>query len=237
MPSVIFKIPREKLDQRAPIELIIFDCDGVLIDSEILGNQVIHQELISLGHALTLEEYLEIGVGRRKEEEEAILKEKGIALPIDFWENTSIKILNAFTKHLQPIQGIKEVLDQLNLKKCIASSSSRQRLELSLAVTALETYFHGLIFDGGMVKNGKPSPDIFQLAAQTLGVAPSKCLVIEDSVPGIQAALAARMRVWGFIGGKHCSPSYTKAIHEMEVELTFQEMKDLPKLLHSPLFV
>lgn len=233
----MFKILQEKFDRKAPIELIIFDCDGVLVDSEILGNQVVHQELANLGHDLTLDQYLEIGVGRRKEEEEAILKQKGIELPVDFWKKIDIKILEAFAKSLQPMHGVKEVLSQLKLKKCIASSSSRQRLELSLAVTHLDTYFKELIFNGEMVKKGKPSPDIFQLAARTLKIEPSQCLVIEDSVPGIQAAIAAGMRVWGFVGGKHCSPAYVNHIHNMDIELAFQNMNDLLKLLQSSLFV
>lgn len=209
------------------IELILFDCDGVLVDSVLIGNRVVHQELQRLGHSLTLLEYMEVGVGHRKEEQTALLAQRGIVLPAHFWEGTDEKILAAFNMELQPIAGIKEVLSQLRLKKCIASSSYRKRLDLSLRVTGLHSYFKDLIFSGEMVAQGKPDPAIFLLAAQTLGVVPERCLVIEDSLAGIRAGQAAGMCVWGFVGGEHCSPEYIETIKASNPDLVFSAMHEL----------
>ncbi|MBA3721083.1 MAG: HAD family hydrolase [Parachlamydiaceae bacterium] len=225
-----------RFSKKLPLELIIFDCDGVLVDSEIIGNQVIHKELLLLGYSITLEQYMQTGVGRRKEEEDEILNQMGIKKPNDFWPKVDKKILDEFTATLKPIHGVKEVLQDIKIKKCIASSSGRNRLEHSLRITHLYQQFESVIFDGDMVKKGKPDPDIFLLASKTFGISPDRCLVIEDSINGIKAAQAAGMRVWGFIGGAHCNPSYIKTIEQTGVELIFSDIKQLPQLLKQDFY-
>lgn len=219
------------MDKQSLVELIIFDCDGVLVDSEILGIQVIRQELKELSTPISVEHYVEIGIGRRKEETDLALKQMGISLPQNFWEKVEARTLEAFAHHLKAVAGVEDILEQIKLKKCIASSSSTSRIELSLAVTHLAKYFKGLIFSGNMVQRGKPDPDVFILAADTLKVPPHRCLVIEDSLPGIRAAKAAGMQVWGFVGGLHCIPAYIEKIQKANAALVFDTMQDLPKLL------
>lgn len=218
---------------RTPIELVIFNCEGVLIDSEIVGNQQVQQELTEPGHYLALEQYMEIGISRRKKTEPIVFDTKHIDIPIEFWEKVNSKLLDTFPLKFQPISGVKEILDRIGIKKCIASNSSRKKIELSLAMTNLLSYFQGLIFDRTMVTKGKTHHDLFLMAAQALQVPPSRCLVIENTLPGIRGAIDAGMRVWGFVGGKHCFPAYVDRIQEAGVELVFDNMSQLLTLIQA----
>lgn len=218
---------------KEPVELIIFDCDGVLVDSEILGNFIIHQEITIRGHSLTLEEYMEFGVGRRKEELEHILKDKGVHIADDFWDEILKKMLELFETELEVIEGVKHTLDNLQQKKCVASNSPGKKLDYVLKLMDIKHHFEDAMFHGEMVTCGKPAPDLFLLAAKTLDVPPSRCLVIEDSLAGIQAGRSAGMRVWGFTGGSHCTPSYADKIHNEDLEIVFDDMSKLVELIEK----
>lgn len=215
------------------LKLVIFDCDGVLIDSEIVANRIEHQELIKLGHSISFEKFIEIGVGRREHEIEQLLKVEGVDIPEGFWDKTRALIFEAFFTTLAPINGVIDVLEKLTYQKCIASSSPKVRLDMSLSITGLTHYFNGAVFDGTMVSRGKPHPDLFLLAAKAFGVMAEECLVIEDSIPGVIAAVRAEMPVWGFIGGGHCTSSSSQRLKEAGADLIFQEMQQLPNLIET----
>lgn len=183
-------------------DLIIFDCDGVLVDSEPIANAVLGRHLERLDLNLTLDEILNRFVGLSMktvvEKIEAIL---GGPVPADWLEQVQQDTFAAFEKDLKPVAGIAEILDELhrrNTKFCVASSGSHQKINLSLGLTGLAPYFEGRIFSASQVAHGKPAPDLFLLAAHSIGVASARCIVIEDSAPGVQAAVAAGMTAFGF---------------------------------------
>jgi HAD superfamily hydrolase (TIGR01509 family) len=188
-------------------DLIIFDCDGVLIDSEWLSNQVEVEALGHLGHSISMEEYLELALGRSNDEVgEKLLHQHGVHLPKGFWQEVKEKQRQVFTRKLTPIAGVKEVIESLRMPCCVASGSHTERLTLTLTLTGLFPLLEGRIFGRECAQRGKPAPDIFLYAAQQMSIAPARCLVIEDSIHGIQAAKAAGMEVWGFCGARHITP-------------------------------
>lgn len=214
------------------IELIIFDCDGVLIESEVLANQVGLSLLQEFGLFLTETQYMEIALGKRKDQFSQILQEQfHFHLPFDFWPRFNQKLKDKFHQELQPIKGVKETLAELKIKKCIASGSSLERLEHSLRLTGLWDNFPNAIFSASQVERGKPFPDLFLLVANQMKVDSTRCLVIEDSESGILAAQAAEMEVWGFLGGAHIQSYHAIKFKELGVTTTFYNMKELPSLL------
>jgi HAD superfamily hydrolase (TIGR01509 family) len=214
-------------------DLVIFDCDGVLIDSEVIANRVKAEELRQLGYAITTEEMIDRFAGiSGKETDEAIQHECGFDLPENHRRRVQERILREFHDNLQPIDGIEEALSALKIPVCVASSSSLERIKLTLTTTKLINYFEPHIFSAHMVDRGKPAPDLFLFAAAKMGVASDKCLVIEDSVPGVQAAKAAGMRVFGFYGGTHCSAPHQERLKANGADLVFSDMRELPALLH-----
>lgn len=194
--------------QRLPpsIELVIFDCDGVLVDSERLACQGLVDLLRRYGIAADLAYVLEHFQGRSL----ASLMEHYHALdrplPERFRDELRDWIAHAFRDALQPIAGIDQVLQSLHaraLPYCVASSSDLQRVRLSLHLTGLDAHFDDRLYTAELVRQGKPAPDLFLYAAERMGIAPQHALVIEDSVSGVLAAKDAGMRVWGFVGGSH----------------------------------
>jgi HAD superfamily hydrolase (TIGR01509 family) len=185
-------------------QLVIFDCDGVLIDSEVLANRANVEFLSRLGVSLTLEAYMQQFVGlSRREELEVLARNYGVVFPDDYEVALSQYKRTLFERELQAIAGVEDLLQQLPLPKAVASGSSLERLEHTLKLTGLWPAFAPHIYSTALVAKGKPAPDIFLYTAEKLSVAPECCLVIEDSVPGVQAAVAAGMTVVGFTGGSH----------------------------------
>lgn len=184
-------------------DLIIFDCDGVLVDSEVLSCQCLSEVLATYGIMLELTEALELFLGRSTA---AVLRHyggQGRALPDGFLSNLKSRVREKFAASLQPIKGIAALLETLPVPHCVASSSDIDRVSFSLARTGLGSYFGDRLFTSQMVARGKPAPDLFLYAADKMEAAPAKTLVIEDSVSGVAAAKAAGMQVWGFSGGSH----------------------------------
>jgi HAD superfamily hydrolase (TIGR01509 family) len=187
-----------------PIQLVIFDCDGVVIDSEVISARVLIAHLASIGVSVDIVHCRTHFLGRSFPKVAAEVRETyGIMLPDDFESSYRATLLKAFDIELQPMAGIVAVLKDLAVASCIATSSSPPRARHSLELTGLLSHFHGRIYTASEVAKGKPAPDLFLHAAQQMGVEPENCLVIEDSVPGIKAALAAGMRVLHFTGGSH----------------------------------
>lgn len=185
------------------IDLVIFDCDGVLIDSELLSCDALISALCKFGVSVDRDFVFRDCIGHSFPEVAAkISARNGRLLPEHFGETYRQALLSSFEKHLKPMAGTKEMLAMLGIPYCVATSSSAERAERSLALAGLAK-MGAPVFSASMVERGKPAPDLFLLAAQSMGVSPRHCLVVEDSVPGILAARAAQMAVWRFTGGSH----------------------------------
>jgi HAD superfamily hydrolase (TIGR01509 family) len=211
-------------------ELIIFDCDGVLVDSEPIACEVVVNVLARAGFPLTLPEFFTRYAGVSDREMFAHLeKQHRTRIGEDVRRTVSDEILTALTERLEPIPGIHRALEAVEQRKCVASGSGRQRVEASLARTGLLAHFAESIFTSEEVPRGKPAPDLFLHAARQMGVAPRRCLVIEDSEAGVQAAVAAGMRVLGFVGGSHCAPDRSHALLRNGAASVFQIMEELPQ--------
>jgi HAD superfamily hydrolase (TIGR01509 family) len=210
-------------------ELVIFDCDGVLVDSEPISIRVDAVVLAELGMDLSEQELIDRFVGRSPSVmREAIETHLGHPLSEDWIERSRPRYAEAFERELRPIDGIEEALDRISAPTCVASSSEPEELAFKLKLTGLYERFAGRIFSAVEVHNGKPAPDLFLYAARQMGVRPGACAVIEDSQYGVQAARAAGMEAFGYTG------SVTPA-HMLEGPGTtvFDDMRELPRLLQS----
>lgn len=189
------------------VDLVIFDCDGVLVDTEILAAEATVAALARLGVTMTVDDAAHELVGLVVDESRRKLEQiHGITLPPDFMDEVNHRLDEASRQKLRPIDGIVDVLDRLDRPYAVASNSMRDRLRLSFEVTGLAPYFAGRTFSAEDVARGKPAPDLYLHVASTMGVPPDRCLVIEDSVPGVTAAKAAGMEVVGFCGAAHIAP-------------------------------
>ncbi|TQF42360.1 hydrolase [Bradyrhizobium sp. UNPF46] len=184
-------------------DLIIFDCDGVLVDSELLSCRCLSEMLAEYNIALSLEQALELFLGRSTKAIEQHFRDLGRIVPDGFLPRLKSRVLSTFAASLEPIPGIAGVMSGLSVPFCVASSSDLDRVAFSLEVTGLRAHFGERLYTAQMVRHGKPAPDLFLLAAEKMGVRPARTLVIEDSVSGVQAGKAAGMTVWGFVGGSH----------------------------------
>lgn len=199
------------------MKIAIFDCDGVLVDSEAL---LIESEMAFFeqhGLEYTTEYYIAnfmgIPMSDWKEKTSALLVElRGEALPEGFFEPLESTITRRIEEELQPVAGARDALKSVRIAKCVASSSSTQSLESKLASTGLFELFHPHVFSTELVRQGKPAPDLFLHAAKQLDAHPTNCIVIEDSANGVMAGKRAGMRVIGFTGGRHCPPDHGNAL-------------------------
>lgn len=187
-----------------PIDLVIFDCDGVLIDSEIISARMLVAELAGLGVQIDLDYVAQHFLGRSYPVVMAQIRaEFGLDLPPEFEDRYRQRLLAAFETGLTIMPQVSEVLDRLALPFCVATSSSPARVERSLRMVGLQRLLGARLFTSTMVARGKPAPDLYLHVAATLGADPARCLVIEDSLNGVRSGLAAGMRVWRFTGGSH----------------------------------
>ncbi|WGD49577.1 HAD family hydrolase [Bradyrhizobium sp. CB1650] len=184
-------------------DLIIFDCDGVLVDSELLSCRCLSEVLAEFGIGLSAEQALELFLGRSTKAIEQHYRDLGQGVPEGFLLRLKSHVLKTFAASLAPVPGVSAVVSELTVPFCVASSSDIDRVSLSLDVTGLRPHFGDRLYTAQMVKHGKPAPDLFLHAAARMEACPARTLVIEDSVSGVQAARAAGMTVWGFVGGSH----------------------------------
>ena len=185
-------------------QLVIFDCDGVLIDSEIISARMLIAELGRLGVQIDLTYVTRHFLGRSYPVVmQQIRQDFGLNLPPAFEADYRERLLMAFEASLRIMPHVADVLRDIALPFCIATSSSQGRAERSLRLVGLGHLAGARLFTAGAVKRGKPAPDLFLHAADVCGVKPEACLVIEDSLNGVRAARAAGMRVWRFVGGSH----------------------------------
>ena len=216
------------------MDLAIFDCDGVLVDSEIVSFEVEAEMLGEIGIALTADDLLTRFLGTSSASMFAILeRETGIRLPDDFPERARQRTLDAFDRRLQPIPGIADLLARFPNRKCVASSSDPPRIRHSLSLAGILHHFEPNIFSAAQVKHGKPAPDLFLLAAKSMETSPRRCLVIEDSVAGVTAARAAGMTVLGFAGGSHCRGDHADKLRDAGAREVFGTCPDLARRLEK----
>jgi HAD superfamily hydrolase (TIGR01549 family) len=194
----------DSLADENSIDLIIFDCDGVLVDSEILSQRVLLNMLKELGVNATSDYFYTHFLGYNFEHVTAkVFADFSIKLTNDFRETYRKTLINIFSSELNTTTDLKWLLSQLNVNSCVATSGSPEKIKHSLKYTELDHYFNDRVFTSSEVENGKPAPDLFLHAANKMGVLPENCLVIEDSPTGIKAALAADMRVIRYTGASH----------------------------------
>jgi HAD superfamily hydrolase (TIGR01509 family) len=209
-------------------ELIIFDCDGVLIDSELLANRTEVELLKSFGIEFDLNDYMSRFVGKsHRDVLSSIESRQGIPLPADFWSLAQQQTFQVFRQELQPIPGIVELIAALEQPICVASSSSLRRLDLTLKTTGLFDRFSPHIFSAEQVSRGKPEPDLFLWAAEKMQVQPDRCVVIEDSSYGVMAGVAAGMTVLGFTGGSHIQPGHDEKLRAAGATQIFSQMSQI----------
>ena len=214
-------------------ELVIFDCDGVLVDSETISIRVTAQALREAGLAIAPHEVARRFLGLSMSSMMAIVEaELGRKLAPGFAAMLVARVLEAFERELQPVAGVAAAVAALPCKSCVASSSAPERLRRALEIAGLAPLFGPNVFSAAMVARGKPEPDLFLHAARVMGVAPQRCLVVEDSVPGIVAAGRAGMRAFGFCGGSHLRGMDAEAAQRAAgATLAFRSMAELPGLL------
>ncbi len=215
-------------------DLIIFDCDGVLVDSEIIAAQVESRLLTEAGYPISVEEMGERFAGMTwKNILLAVEKEADIPLSASLLDKSE-KLLDArLERDVKIIEGVKFALARLTTQRCICSNSSSARLDMMLTKVGLKPYFAPHIYSAKDLgpDRVKPKPDIFLHGAQQFGVDPSRCLVIEDSTHGIHGAKAAGMRVVGFTGASHTYPSHADRLTDAGAETVISRMQDLPAVV------
>jgi HAD superfamily hydrolase (TIGR01509 family) len=193
-------------------DLIIFDCDGVLVDSELLSCRCLSEVLAGYGINLGLDQALDLFLGRSVTAVREHFKALGRSIPEQFAAELKAAVRAAFLSGLGPIEGVGSVLADLQIPHCVASSSDVDRVSFSLSLTGLAPHFDKGLYTSQMVERGKPAPDLFLYAAERMRADPRRTLVIEDSVSGVTAGKAAGMTVWGFVGGSHYQSRDGKAI-------------------------
>jgi HAD superfamily hydrolase (TIGR01509 family) len=209
--------------------LLIFDCDGVLVDSEHLACAALADLMTALGHSMTAEDAMLAFAGRSLKDVLARAEELlSRPIPKDMGERAALELMMRFRRELKAVAGVKDAIAALPYRRCVASSSTPDRLMLSLEVTGLSPLFGDNVFSAVEVANGKPAPDLFLLAAQRLGVEAASCIVIEDSVLGVKAARAAGMAVIGFAGGSHANQDLAERLAAAGAEPVIHSMARLP---------
>ena len=208
-------------------DLIIFDCDGVLVDSEVLSCRCLSDVLAGYGISLGLDQALDLFLGRSMTAVLDHYKTIGRLDPEQFSAELRAGVRAAFLSALCPIEGVSSVLEGLHTPYCVASSSDVDRVSFSLSLTGLASHFDGRLYTSQMVERGKPAPDLFLHAAERMQADPGRTLVIEDSISGVTAGKAAGMTVWGFVGGSHYQSRDGKAILcEAGADRVFGRMAD-----------
>lgn len=183
--------------------LVIFDCDGVLVDSEPLSLSVLSEALTNQGLPADIPYVTRHFLGRQLATVRAHASSRQLHLSPEFEHDLNARLVQRFHDELRPVPYVADALAGLGIPRCVASSSDLARVRLSLEVTGLAPFFDDHVYTAEMVARGKPEPDLFLYAAQRMSEAPAACLVIEDSLYGVLAARAAGMEVWGFTGGSH----------------------------------
>jgi HAD superfamily hydrolase (TIGR01509 family) len=207
--------------------LVIFDCDGVLVDSELITNRIFTTMLNELGMAISKEEAFETFVGRSMAQcLELIAGLLGREVPADFVRQYHQRSATALKSELKAVQGVEAALEVIRVPYCVASNGSHEKMQITLGITGLLPKFEGKRFSVAEVARGKPFPDLFLHVAAKSGVAPGDCVVIEDTPTGVSAGVAAGMTVYGY-----CAHTPAHRLIGAGAHGTFERMSDLPEML------
>jgi HAD superfamily hydrolase (TIGR01509 family) len=210
-----------------PLALVIFDCDGVLVDSERIAVRVSSAGLTERGWPVSEAEVIERFLGRSDDNiHEQVLERLGATIANEWAAEFQRRYLEALTSELRPVDGVLEALAAIRTSTCVASSGTHAKIRHSLSLVGLLDRFENQIFSASDVARGKPAPDLFLYAAAVMKVTPARCAVVEDSPPGVAAARAAGMRAFGYAGG--VTP---RDRLEGRGTIVFDDMRDLPRLL------
>ena len=209
--------------------LVIFDCDGVLVDSELITNRVFAGMLNELGIAVTLDDMFERFVGRSMPQcLEIITKMLGCPVPQHFVEEYQTRSTTALRSQLKAVPDIETVLAAMRVPYCVASSGTHEKMQTTLGLTGLLPQFRGKMYSVTEVARSKPFPDVFLYAARRQGIAPADCAVIEDTPTGVRAGVAAGMTVFGY-----CALTPKQRLIEAGAHHTFERMRELPGLIFA----
>jgi HAD superfamily hydrolase (TIGR01509 family) len=209
------------------IELVIFDCDGVLVDSERLAVRTEAEILSGLGWQLSESEIIERFVGRSAIYMQGEI-ERHLGRAVDWNNEFEVRYREVFERDLVAVEGVTDALDRIDLPICVASSGSHAKIRFSLGLVGMLERFGDRIYSVDDVERGKPAPDIFLYAADQMGFQARRCAVVEDSVSGVTAALAADMRVFAFAGGVTSESNLS-----LDRASVFRHMRELPGLLSA----
>ncbi len=208
--------------------MVIFDCNGVLVDSEPLATAIVSQEFMRAGFVLTPDIVARYFAGRRPTDMFAEVEiAAGRKLPPNFAATVASATLRRFRAELRATRHAAYALSWLRGPKCVASSSSLDRIRVSLQSTDLIRFFEPNLFSASDVRAGKPAPDLFLHAAAKMRVNPAECFVVEDSAVGVAAGVAARMTVVGFVGGSHASPQLASQLRAAGAKAVINDMRTL----------
>jgi len=219
-----------------PPQLVIFDCDGVLVDSEMIASRELAAYLSDFGRPTNGAECRAAFTGMSiKSVADIVRHDWGLNLPHDFVEQLRTRDRIAFERDLKIIPGVADVLSRLRHTQtsfCVASSGTLEKIRHSLNITGLLDHFDDRLFSAAQVTHGKPAPDLFELAASEMNVVPEHCVVIEDATAGVRGGVTAGMLVLGFTGGSHTGPDTADALMSAGAQRVFADMSELPKLLN-----
>ena len=207
--------------------LVIFDCDGVLVDSEPIANRVFAQALAELGLHLSDEQMFDYFIGRSMPYCLGVVERLlGRSVPNTFLADLQARTFAALAAELRPMPHIEYALDRITAPCCVASSGDHEKMRTTLGSTGLLPRFEGRLFSVTQVPHAKPAPDVYLYAAEQMGAAPGTCVVVEDTPPGVQAGAAAGMTVLGY-----CAHTPAAKLRSAGAHVTFDDMRLLPRLL------
>jgi HAD superfamily hydrolase (TIGR01509 family) len=212
-------------------DLVIFDCDGVLIDSEPIANVVFSRQLAGVGIRMSPEEVMRTFVGRSRDDCIAMAGEMhGVEMPADFAARWDEALHEALAREVKPVEGVPELLSSLSIPYCVASNGEPMHMRLGLTAAGLMPFVEGRLFSAKQVANPKPAPDVYLHAARTMGASPSRCAVVEDTATGVKAGVAAGMSVFAYVGGPQSDEQSLRALGAR----AFHRMRELRALLGDP---
>jgi HAD superfamily hydrolase (TIGR01509 family) len=213
-------------------ELVIFDCDGVLVDSEVIFARVLGECLSEADFPTTADEALRLGFGKNRQTLTAAIEGRFTqSLPGGFFDALRARTAQVLARELEPMPGVADLLAALPGSRCVASNGHLERIRERLALTGLLHFFDPHVFSAIQVASGKPAPDLFLFAAARLETRPEACLVVEDSLEGVAAARAAGMVAVGFCGGSHCPADHAPRLAAAGCRRVFAAMPDLAAFL------
>jgi HAD superfamily hydrolase (TIGR01509 family) len=213
---------------------ILFDCDGVLVDSEIIAANVLLRLLKPFGYEMNVKHFMQRYAGMKDHDILAhISEEHRIVLPAHFADVLEKAIDDSLEAELQAISGVQEALELIRLPKAVVSNSQMERVKNSLKVAQVTHYFGDRIYTAEMAGKPKPDPQIYQYALEQLGLQSHEALVVEDSLTGVTAAHGAGLKVIGFVGASHIMEGHAAKLIACGASGIVETMEDLPRMLHS----